>query len=165
MSTFLSECKGFTPVIDVLAKEVGMMTALVYGIVWRYCQMEDGICYISRRQMAEHAQISVRTVERHLERLCEAGYLKQVLPIPRDTLQANDGTSCGYCKVEGQPLDRHHIIPRSEGGSDNPDNIVYLCSNCHRQAHNMGYVAEAKIYADGWKIPSKGVRDETHQTI
>ena len=80
MSKFLSEVKGFTPVIDVLAQELGLMTAVVYGIVWRYCQMEDKVCKASRERIAEHAGISIKTVERHLEKLCGAGYLKDLTP-------------------------------------------------------------------------------------
>jgi DNA-binding MarR family transcriptional regulator len=80
MSKFLSEVKGFTPVIDVLAQELGLMSAVVYGIVWRYCQMEDRVCTASRKRIAEHADISVKTVERHLKRLCKAGYLKDLTP-------------------------------------------------------------------------------------
>jgi hypothetical protein len=80
MSTILTETKGFTPVIDVLAQELGLMTAVVYGIVWRYCQMENKVCSASRETIAEHANISTKTVDRHLDKLCKAGYLKDLHP-------------------------------------------------------------------------------------
>lgn len=80
MSRFLSEVKGFTPVIDILARELGLMTAVVYGIAWRYCQMEDRVCSASRERIAEHAGISTKTVERHLKKLCVAGYLEDLTP-------------------------------------------------------------------------------------
>lgn len=31
----------------------------------------------------------------------------------------------------GTGLTAHHLIPRSEGGGDNDENLVTLCSNCH----------------------------------
>ena len=78
--TFLNQVKGFTPVIDVLAKELGTMTALVYGIVWRYCQMEDKVCRASKDTIAAHANIDAKTVQRHLHKLVERGYLEDTTP-------------------------------------------------------------------------------------
>ncbi|MGH8549884.1 MAG: HNH endonuclease signature motif containing protein [Methylococcales bacterium] len=30
----------------------------------------------------------------------------------------------------------HHILPKSEGGKDNPSNLVTVHPNCHRQIHS-----------------------------
>ncbi|MBD3385491.1 HNH endonuclease, partial [candidate division KSB1 bacterium] len=36
----------------------------------------------------------------------------------------------------GEPyLETHHLIPLSEGGKDNLDNVIALCPNCHRKRH------------------------------
>ena len=32
--------------------------------------------------------------------------------------------------------DMHHVILRSEGGSDAHDNVIGFCQTCHRRAHN-----------------------------
>lgn len=32
---------------------------------------------------------------------------------------------------------RHHIIPRSKGGSDNPENIVLVLKSKHEQYHKL----------------------------
>lgn len=29
----------------------------------------------------------------------------------------------------------HHIVPRSLGGTDDPDNLAYLCFHCHAAIH------------------------------
>ena len=43
---------------------------------------------------------------------------------------ANTGKGCYLCSaILG--VYRHHIKPKSEGGSDNTRNIVYLCEECH----------------------------------
>ncbi|ESP88045.1 HNH endonuclease [Candidatus Halobonum tyrrellensis] len=30
----------------------------------------------------------------------------------------------------------HHLHRRSDGGADDPDNVVALCPNCHRRVHH-----------------------------
>ncbi len=35
-------------------------------------------------------------------------------------------------------LEVHHKIPRSRGGSNEPSNLICLCSACHRLLHEMG---------------------------
>jgi 5-methylcytosine-specific restriction endonuclease McrA len=39
-------------------------------------------------------------------------------------------------KNTGDPyLETHHIIPLSDGGKDNVENVIALCPNCHRKKH------------------------------
>jgi 5-methylcytosine-specific restriction endonuclease McrA len=40
---------------------------------------------------------------------------------------------CIYCHREA--TDRHHIIRRSQGGSDNKINLANLCRRCHNILH------------------------------
>ena len=40
---------------------------------------------------------------------------------------------------------RHHIIPKHEGGSDDPSNIVYLSVKEHAEAHRDLYEKNGKI--------------------
>lgn len=35
--------------------------------------------------------------------------------------------------------DAHHIIPLSENGEDNPENIICVCPNCHKRLHTGEY--------------------------
>jgi len=35
-------------------------------------------------------------------------------------------------------LDLHHIVPRSQGGNNEKENLVTLCGACHRQWHKRG---------------------------
>jgi hypothetical protein len=80
MGTFLQEVKGFTPVIDVLARTVGWTTAAVYGVAWRYCQMQDGVCKAAQETIADHLGVCRDTVKVHLDKLCECGYLEDLTP-------------------------------------------------------------------------------------
>ena len=52
MSSFLTEVKGFTPVIDIVVKDTSLVTAVVYGRIWRYCQMEDRVDLIPSNEVA-----------------------------------------------------------------------------------------------------------------
>jgi len=100
MSTnFLSQVKGFTPVIDALVDELDLMTAIVYGVAWRYCQMEDGVCRASLETIASRVGISRKTVERHMKALCEAGYLKDLTPEVRNKPHTYADT--GLAKIVG----------------------------------------------------------------
>lgn len=79
---------------------------------------------------------------RKAARSLEAKGLLVIEPIlPSDQLYASGKlNSCSYCGLAYDLLDWHHIIPCSEGGSDDPDNLTYLCPNCHRLAHTLNYV-------------------------
>ena len=72
--------KGFIPVIDVLVDETDLMTAVVFGKVWRYCQMPKHRCYAAIPRLAKECGISVSSVQRRLKKLCELGYLKDTTP-------------------------------------------------------------------------------------
>ena len=68
--------EGFTPIIDQLVEETGLVTAAVYGVVWRYCQMSDQVCTASLDKIAGRLGVSYSTVLRHIKLLCELGYLE-----------------------------------------------------------------------------------------
>ncbi len=43
----------FSPLFDLIAAQYGLVTAAVYGVVHRHCQMRDGVCRASTRRMAQ----------------------------------------------------------------------------------------------------------------
>ncbi|MCL4826421.1 MAG: HNH endonuclease [Caldilinea sp.] len=55
----------------------------------------------------------------------------------RDAVRHNFQYRCGYCGVQedetGSLLEIDHYQPRSTGGGDELDNLVYCCSNCNRR--------------------------------
>lgn len=57
--------------------------------------------------------------------------------IDRETRKAvyrRDGYRCALC-CSTRYLQIHHAIPRSQGGSNSPMNLITLCNVCHMQAH------------------------------
>lgn len=75
-----SVLSGFTPAPDVLIRDYGYITALVWGKIWRYCQMSDGVCRASLDRIANELGMSDNTIMRHLRPLCENGYLYDSTP-------------------------------------------------------------------------------------
>lgn len=48
---------------------------------------------------------------------------------------ARDNYTCQCCKTKKGTLHVHHIIYRSNGGSDDIENLITLCENCHKELH------------------------------
>lgn len=49
-----------------------------------------------------------------------------------------DFNRCRFCGSKGSkknPLQIHHIIPKSKGGANTLKNCMLICSNCHRTIH------------------------------
>ena len=46
-----------------------------------------------------------------------------------------DKYTCRCCKTKKGTLHVHHIIYRSNGGSDEESNLITLCENCHKKLH------------------------------
>ena len=83
--TVLSEVEGFTPLIDILVEEYGgVITAAVFGRVWRYCQGAYGDCRASLQTIAGELGLSYATVMRHIKALCADGYLEDKTPALRN---------------------------------------------------------------------------------
>jgi hypothetical protein len=50
---------------------------------------------------------------------------------------SRDQYTCQYCKNKNKDphLEIHHIVYKSQGGSDRPDNLLTLCKTCHEKLH------------------------------
>lgn len=73
-----TKLKGFTPLIDAVVQDVGLVAAAVYGVVWRHCEMRDKVCHASIATLSDFIGVKRRTTERHLQELCDAGYLHKM---------------------------------------------------------------------------------------
>ena len=52
----------------------------------------------------------------------------------RKFIYAREGYACAICDSP-KYLQVHHCIKRSQGGSDNVQNLICLCADCHALAH------------------------------
>jgi 5-methylcytosine-specific restriction enzyme A len=48
---------------------------------------------------------------------------------------ARDRWQCQYCGTRNN-LEVHHQLSRARGGSDQPKNLITLCSKCHANLHS-----------------------------
>ena len=46
-----------------------------------------------------------------------------------------DGYQCQKCKTKKEKMHVHHIVFRSKGGTNAPNNLIALCSDCHKKLH------------------------------
>jgi len=53
----------------------------------------------------------------------------------RDYVLYRDKYQCQLCHKKSN-LQLHHVISRSKGGKNHPDNLVTLCNDCHAKVHN-----------------------------
>lgn len=80
--------------------------------------------------------------------------------ITRRIVGERSGGFCAYCGAAfavnddgSYVFDDHHIVQRSVGGSDDPDNRVALHHHCHMTVHDMP--AEARtlgLIKDSWEL-------------
>lgn len=61
-------------------------------------------------------------------------------------VKARDGYTCAICKGKHKDrrLDVHHIIFRSQGGSDEAKNLITLCHTCHKKLHDGEIIYSGK---------------------
>lgn len=60
---------------------------------------------------------------------------REGLPVEvRQAVLARDGHKCFFCKATDN-LHIHHMIPRSKGGTHDPENLLAVCEKCHAWLH------------------------------
>lgn len=109
------------------------------------------------------------------ERLAKAS--REISPQLRTEILDRDGYTCQLCGAG--PTDRDpnnssrkirlhidHIIPKSQGGSDDKDNLRVLCSTCNQTRSNISSVSESSlnIIARLRKCPRK-VQREVYEVL
>jgi hypothetical protein len=99
----VTEVSGFTPIFDGLVEQYGDETiAAVFGAIWRFCQMEDGVCKASLETISKTIGVDKVTVMRHAKTLCADGYLKDLTPDLRNRphIYAETGRICMKSRLE-----------------------------------------------------------------
>lgn len=106
---------GFTPAPDALIKEYGYMTALVWGRIWRYCQMSDGVCRASLETIAAGVGMSDRTIMRHIDPLVKDGYLIDKTPDLKNKphIYADSGKMRIRLNTESAVTESHSTVTKS----------------------------------------------------
>lgn len=140
--TVLTEVNGFTPVIDKIVKEHGYMTALVFGRIWRFCQMETGVCNASQETIGKSIGVDRHTIINHAEKLIKSGYLKSITKPGIGTTYVDTGKAGLVIKITGDSTpgnenatgcERNYQLP----GNENATKIVFKDS-INKDSINIG---------------------------
>lgn len=70
----------FTPLMDDLVREYGVVVASVYGRIWRYQQGDSGKCTASVRAIAYQLGLGHSTVHRAIQLLISEGLVEDLTP-------------------------------------------------------------------------------------
>ena len=62
----------------------------------------------------------------------------------RKAIYRRDGFQCAICGT-GRFLQIHHYIPRGQGGTNKPDNLITLCDSCHAMAHGINLIGHPDL--------------------
>jgi hypothetical protein len=72
-----------------------------------------------------------------------------------------DRNKCYFCGLVGVKsntsrnlIERHHLVERHEGGSNEPTNLVACCSTCHSRIH-LNIIKIDKWYDVGYGMKLK----------
>jgi len=52
---------------------------------------------------------------------------------------------CDICKKEYGVIDKHHIVSKCNGGTNDFSNIAYICPNHHRLVHKGLVIIEGRF--------------------
>lgn len=69
----------------------------------------------------------------------------------RDAVLHRDNYTCQVCGKKHTRLEVHHIIYRSQGGTDDESNLITLCEDCHNKVHSGTLVLDKKPKKSGLK--------------
>ena len=118
-------------------------------------EREDPARPVTAGDVVDELGIARRTAHNKLNRLVERGVLdtRKVgakgrvwwQPIRQESIKSDtrtevlrrDGFACQICGAAGKDaeLEVHHQTPISEGGTDNPENLITVCVDCHSREH------------------------------
>ena len=57
----------------------------------------------------------------------------------KNKLMKKHGSLCRICGATGVPLEIHHVLPLSAGGTGDEANLILICSNCNRLIANRHF--------------------------
>ncbi len=91
----------YTPVFDSLAAQHGIVTAAVFGRIWRYTLGEQRVCSASLETISKDLGVDRATVMRHTDKLQELGLIEDRTPTRRNHPHIFAITDKGACVPSG----------------------------------------------------------------
>lgn len=100
------------------------------------------LLYLHKVELVEHYPSSIRWVSGEMPypsvirliRYIHKPYLKVLLN--RRNILKRDKHICQYCGKNSQPMTVDHVIPKSEGGGEEWENLITACLACNNKKGN-----------------------------
>lgn len=71
-----------------------------------------------------------------------------------DRTCADCGATVGDVLEDGEPAEVHHKTPVEAGGTNEPDNLITLCRDCHNERHRRDELEETLSVFDDVRGPA-----------
>ena len=78
-------------------------------------------------------------------------------PNKKDLQQMVKLTICGICLKKPKDKQLHHILYYSDSGTSEPENLCYLCAECHKKLHRWNFLKQIKWRKKLMKLKSEGI--------
>ena len=143
-NTKASKDNTFTPVFDRVLKDTSLLTAAIFGRVWRFCQMEDGVCSASQARIAEGLGIGRTAVNKHIKLLVNLGYLMDLDPGRRNHPHRYEDTGKAGVSVTGSTLELLEVSPGAHSGVTERTTAVRPANTKKRQEKRNLVVAPSQ---------------------
>jgi DnaD/phage-associated family protein len=101
---------GFTPCPDVLVEKYSHTTALIWGKIWRFEQMSEGVCRASLLRLGKELNMDVKTIAKHIAMLENGEYVYDSTPDVRNRPHVYKTTSKLVLRIS---------IDMGDGGTEN----------------------------------------------
>ena len=66
---------------------------------------------------------------------------------------------CKLCNKQTTSLEVHHIIPRIKGGTDDENNLIKICIECHGKVHNVDFSKREGLISLGIQKHKKKLKE------
>ena len=160
----ITEVSGFIPVFEVVLHHYkDYMTALVFGRMWQYCGMSDGVCKASLDRIGKDIEVSAVTVMRHAEKLVNDGYLIDTTPDRRNAphvymdgrkVEMKSRFTAGMTESNATVIKSKATVIKSQLIKQDNTNIKQEST----AAENFGSIC--KVYSDNIALITPMVADE-----
>ena len=155
--TILTKCNGFTPLIDAMVRKYGLVTAAVFGRVWRYCQLDNAVCSASLETIAAELGLNRRTIMRHIDILVRDGFLDDKTPerLYRPHILADTGRAQLYGELAAAIIDETGVTESHTSADETGSGVTLSPTRCDRESHLVGLSVTPGVTLSHLKIDLK----------
>lgn len=128
---------GFTPCPDILTTKYSHTTSLIWGKIWRFCQMPEDVCRAAIKRIADELSLSTNTIAKHIEMLEKGGYILDKTPNLRNKPHTYIDTGKLHLKISlwmaesgTQNLSSHYSKTEVEESTTNSSEVqknIFAC--------------------------------------